>query len=221
MKAVFASLLAALSVAAGIAHAAPVALTNAGFEAGWTSLGASGSDGNVTFNYRPAGPDVGWSFSGNAGVAAGYSLLTAYEGSRFGLLQLGNSSAPFGAQGTYMTQSFTLDSNAVVDLGFALALRPAYQYGQRVAVALDGQIIDTFGAESTSWTLQSRSLGMLAAGTHTLGFAGTADYAVWGDTTAYIDAVQLNAAPVPEPETYALMLAGLGLVGFATRRRIV
>jgi hypothetical protein len=25
--------------------------------------------------------------------------------------------------------------------------------------------------------------------------------------------------PVPEPETYALMLAGLGLVGFAARRR--
>jgi hypothetical protein len=28
-----------------------------------------------------------------------------------------------------------------------------------------------------------------------------------------------TAAPVPEPETWALMLAGLGLVGFATRRR--
>ena len=29
----------------------------------------------------------------------------------------------------------------------------------------------------------------------------------------------VTAAPVPEPETYALMLAGLGLVGFAARRR--
>ena len=29
----------------------------------------------------------------------------------------------------------------------------------------------------------------------------------------------LYGAPVPEPETYALMLAGLGLVGFAARRR--
>ena len=28
-----------------------------------------------------------------------------------------------------------------------------------------------------------------------------------------------TATPVPEPETYALMLAGLGLVGFAARRR--
>lgn len=29
----------------------------------------------------------------------------------------------------------------------------------------------------------------------------------------------LNASAVPEPETYTLMLAGLGLVGFATRRK--
>jgi hypothetical protein len=28
-----------------------------------------------------------------------------------------------------------------------------------------------------------------------------------------------TAAPVPEPETYAMLLAGLGLLGFATRRR--
>lgn len=29
----------------------------------------------------------------------------------------------------------------------------------------------------------------------------------------------LTAAPVPEPETYALLLAGLGVVGFVARRR--
>jgi hypothetical protein len=31
--------------------------------------------------------------------------------------------------------------------------------------------------------------------------------------------VTLTVAAVPEPETYAMLLAGLGLVGFAVRRR--
>ena len=32
-------------------------------------------------------------------------------------------------------------------------------------------------------------------------------------------AVNFVAAPIPEPETYALLLAGLGAVGFMARRR--
>ena len=30
---------------------------------------------------------------------------------------------------------------------------------------------------------------------------------------------QVGVAPVPEPETYAMLLAGLGLLGFVARRR--
>ena len=31
--------------------------------------------------------------------------------------------------------------------------------------------------------------------------------------------LMLMTAPVPEPETYAMLLAGLGLLGFARRRK--
>ena len=44
------------------------------------------------------------------------------------------------------------------------------------------------------------------------GFAGTGG-------GAYVVSVSINAAPIPEPETYALMLAGFGLVGAMVRRR--
>ena len=36
---------------------------------------------------------------------------------------------------------------------------------------------------------------------------------------AYSGAIQLALAPVPEPETYAMLLAGLGLMGAVVRRR--
>lgn len=35
----------------------------------------------------------------------------------------------------------------------------------------------------------------------------------------YLSATSVTITPVPEPETYAMLLAGLGLVGFAARRR--
>ncbi|MBX9917534.1 MAG: FxDxF family PEP-CTERM protein [Nitrosomonas sp.] len=35
----------------------------------------------------------------------------------------------------------------------------------------------------------------------------------------FLSEVEFNVTPVPEPETYAMLLAGLGLVGIAIRRR--
>jgi hypothetical protein len=40
-----------------------------------------------------------------------------------------------------------------------------------------------------------------------------------GENYSFLNDAGVFAAPVPEPETYALMLAGLGLVGFVARRR--
>jgi hypothetical protein len=43
--------------------------------------------------------------------------------------------------------------------------------------------------------------------------------AFYNNTGAFVVGYDLTVPSVPEPETYALMLAGLGLVGFAARRR--
>ena len=42
-------------------------------------------------------------------------------------------------------------------------------------------------------------------------FIGDADYDDF--------VVGVNFSPVPEPETYAMLLAGLGLIGYSARRR--
>jgi hypothetical protein len=74
-------------------------------------------------------------------------------------------------------------------------------YGARTLVATDGTQLYT-GAESAPvFRLGNFSLTQ---------FQGTGSYAL---------NIRDLSAPVPEPETYAMLLAGLGLMGVAARRR--
>ncbi|PXW87823.1 putative secreted protein with PEP-CTERM sorting signal [Nitrosomonas sp. Nm84] len=58
-------------------------------------------------------------------------------------------------------------------------------------------------------------IGNLAAGQYHLDISGNLG------SSAHVGQYQvaLQALPVPEPETYAMLLAGLGLIGFSVRRR--
>ena len=69
-------------------------------------------------------------------------------------------------------------------------------------------------------TLHTLSPIPMLAGAHTLTFVGSGD-ATSGSYTGSltVTAVSDPVTTVPEPETYALMLAGLGAVGFLARRR--
>ena len=68
--------------------------------------------------------------------------------------------------------------------------------------------LGTFNGDNTTFT------NTLAAGDYVVKVTGNADGVAGG---TYGIAMQLAA--VPEPETYAMLLAGLGLVGFMSRRR--
>ena len=62
-----------------------------------------------------------------------------------------------------------------------------------------------------------------APATHTVSLtAGSYYYSVFGGvpgTASYAIASAVTTAPVPEPETYALLGAGLGVIGFVVSRR--
>ncbi len=73
--------------------------------------------------------------------------------------------------------------------------------------AAAGQTYDLFDWNGLSGSFSSVALPALASGL------------AW-NTSALYTTGEISVAAVPEPETWALMLAGLGLLGFAARRRI-
>lgn len=78
------------------------------------------------------------------------------------------------------------------------------------AVSINGQALNIVnGLVDTATTLTQLNL----TGPLTLSVSGLS-----GSNASYSGTVNVTAV-IPEPETYALMLGGLGLVGFAARRR--
>lgn len=192
-------LFVAISVlATASAFAASPSLLNSSFES--TSVGGGYAYGNVATN---------WSFTGGAGVSSNGTAWygSTGSGSHFAFLQ--NTAS--------ITQSFVSTSAFNYTFSLDIALRPYYNVGQAVVVQLDGNQIGTF-TPTTSWSSVSASALNVGAGSHTLAFLGTNPTHA-GDTSAFIDNVSMSVTAVPEPETYALMLAGLGLMGAISRRR--
>lgn len=85
------------------------------------------------------------------------------------------------------------------------------------SASLDGNSFTNLGPDTVSNTqVQSWAVGRtrLDPGTYYLTVSGNATGSSGGAFSGMI-----NVSPIPEPETYALMLAGLGVVGFLARRR--
>jgi hypothetical protein len=76
----------------------------------------------------------------------------------------------------------------------------------------------TFAVEQAQQSQVNTWLGQGGAGTTFALEASIANFA-GGPETFLVYNLGTSVAPIPEPETYALMLAGLGALGFIARRR--
>ncbi|MDZ7856808.1 FxDxF family PEP-CTERM protein [Sphaerotilus sp.] len=100
------------------------------------------------------------------------------------------------------------------EAGYSLGSDP-----QTYSVSLGGtQLHPTFSTPvGRGWVQQVLSFNA-AGGTELLSFTGTSSSGV-----VFLDNISLTGAAavsaVPEPETFAMMLAGLGALGFASRRQ--
>ena len=128
--------------------------------------------------------------------------------------------------------------NNSFSLGAGATLTEASLLGATISKAVSAGIVGFSFSDSVGFTFSNGT-----AQTSVLGYTilpgqsnpyGTFDYVLGFNDSAKVDAdyddyvvgvrfvatpVPFVATPVPEPETYAMLLAGLGLMGIVTRRR--
>lgn len=108
--------------------------------------------------------------------------------------------------------SFNLLADALTSNGLVVT------GGTLAGVSIDGNAFSFDGVQN--WTFS----GPLLTGSHDVQVVVANDFTGSYRGTLYfsanaLDTSTLTAAPVPEPESYAMMLAGLGALGFLARRR--
>lgn len=121
-------------------------------------------------------------------------------------------------EGSAFRLQFTLDAPARVGFDWVLStLEVDPGFADRAFVQVDGGALQWLASAGPELRSGRFSQVFANAGTHTLAL-GVVDV---GDTAglSVLSADGLAVAAVPEPATTALLLAGLGLVGVAARRR--
>lgn len=191
-----------------------------------SAAGAAQAQTSITEDFNHGVSLVGGSYLGTNTVSGWVSTGAAGAASVGG----GNSANADNfislANGGALTYSFALTGTSDLDLSFwytrsssdSSFVASVTLTGQTPIVLLrDGTNSNNPGADQNRTAQYGTSFSGLAAGDYSLTFnyASTArDHSVF-----QFDDVAMAISAVPEPQPYAMLLAGLGAVGFMTGRR--
>lgn len=156
-----------------------------------------------------------------------HNLNTSSAGASYTL----RSGADFYAAASYKVTdlerlaSYVLDNslltNGVQSAAFQIAVWEIVNESMRSEPysisSIGGDDFRVTGGDLAARTLANSWLGVVNAGSYAIGYSlGVWDGAI---TTQDLAVFSKVVTPIPEPETYAMLIAGLGLMGFIARRR--
>ncbi len=210
-------------MAATSAHAVPVS-AGGGFV--YEFLDFSGSSGSVLHPTNSClGPGADHrcaSMTFDAGVGGTLTATAATAGSASVVYQdLPQADRGLGVvPGPSSTSNTWISGTEVMKLSFSNAVNLVGYHMYQSGDAPGSDHFKVSSDEGQSWETRSFASVVFTqwhsnewlTNTHSLWFKAE------DNEKFYVGAVKITSA-VPEPQTYALMLAGLGLVGFAARRR--
>lgn len=194
---------AAVLGAAGSASAVTELIVNGSFEADTQAAGTWNIYNNLT----------GWT-GGNYGIELRNNVAgTAYDGHNFVELDTTHNSLMYQKINTVEGQAYTLS--------FAYSPRPGVsQESNPIMVKWNNAEVAVEKAPGLSngqnaWTVYTYTVIGGHQNFSTLEFKAVGTSDSYGGS---LDKVSLTSA-VPEPDTYAMLLLGAGLIGFAARRK--
>ncbi len=209
----------AASAAGGIGTVTDFQVTGGSFSMGAPGVGACGAGGAFgSFQCITAGPNVDTDdglFEAPAGGLLGLMFFNAPVTTFTAATAAGAASSTSGnpLQGTTTATTITMD------LGSFYANWTGSNFLQAPSHAAPGATpTNPIGINDNPLVTGTYDS---ATGAFTLSWASYITTAPFANQTGYwiLEGTATAAAPVPEASTYGMMLAGLGLVGFAVRRR--
>lgn len=194
---------AAIAILPVATHA--TAITDGSFEAAGAGVSDYCYNGFAAGGNPACGPGAWGTAAGviRSGSAAWGGTTTA-AGNYYGMLQ--------NAQ--VLSQTVLATSNGALALTWLDANRTNNGGAHSYSVTVNGVSVGSFTSGFGGFVAKSAATFNGVAGqSYVIAFNGVNG----GDTTSFIDNVALGV--VPEPATWAMFLAGFGLIGFSMRRR--